>query len=222
MSEGYQTEEEQIEAIKKWWKENGTSTLVGIALAVAAVFGWQGWQKQQQQDAYNASALYQNLISLVDQSQGPLSGEQLATATHLADTLKADFNKSTYANFAALYKAQFAVAVNDYDAAETELRWVLNQNTTEEIVAQARLRLARVLTVKKQYDEALALLSTTAPGYEALYNEQQGDVYLAQGKILEAKNAYDMAKSKNNESEKPVNNALLDLKLQQLQTSEGV
>ena len=41
------TEEEQIEAIKRWWKKNGSSLLLGIALALAIVFGWQAWQNHQ-------------------------------------------------------------------------------------------------------------------------------------------------------------------------------
>ena len=47
MSDSYRTEEEQVEALKAWWRENGKSTVVAIAMAVMGVFGWQGWQKQQ-------------------------------------------------------------------------------------------------------------------------------------------------------------------------------
>lgn len=221
MSDGYQTEEEQIEAIKKWWKENGTSTLVGIALAVAAVFGWQGWQKQQQESAYSASAMYQNLIGIANTEQGQLTDEQISTANHLAETLKTDFRSSSYAQFAALYKAKFAVAANDLDAAESELRWVLGQSLDPEMAAQTRLRLSRVLSAKQQYDEAMNVLSGDALAYAALYDEQKGDIYLAQGNNDSARQAYNDAKQKNSESEKQVNNALLELKLQQLKIAEG-
>jgi predicted negative regulator of RcsB-dependent stress response len=37
------TEEEQIEALKRWWEENGKQTLLGIALIVGGYFGWQAW-----------------------------------------------------------------------------------------------------------------------------------------------------------------------------------
>jgi len=37
------------------------------------------------------------------------SKEMLATARHFADTLKTDFESSTYAQFAALFKARLAV-----------------------------------------------------------------------------------------------------------------
>jgi len=38
------TDEEQVEAIKQWWKNNGSSLLIGIGAALAIAFGWQAWQ----------------------------------------------------------------------------------------------------------------------------------------------------------------------------------
>ena len=220
MSENYQTEEEQIEAIKKWWAENGKSTVAGIAIAVASVFGWQGWQKQQLEAGYAASAAYQNLMQTVSESQGKLEGENLATATHLAETLKAEHASSVYAQFAALYKAQFAVTANDLDTAESELRWVLTQKPSVELNAQARLRLARVLLAKQQYDQALAELTGDVDGYKPLYLELQADIYLAKGDAEKARDFYQQAKQLN-AVDNPGANNLLDLKLQQLTPAEG-
>lgn len=218
MSENYQTEEEQIEAIKRWWAENGKSTVVGIVLAIAGVFGWQGWQKQQQESAYTASAVYQELLQAVSQSQGQLEGEALSTASHLADTLKADYSSSVYAQFASLYKAQFAVNANKLDEAEAELRWLLQQSPSAELAIQAHLRLARVLLAKQQFDQALAELTGPSAGYEALFNEVKGDIYLAKGESQKARDFYLQAKELNPGAA----NNLLELKLQQLQPSEEV
>ena len=44
----YETEEEQIEALKDWWRENGNSLLIGVAVALVAVFGFRGWQTSVQ------------------------------------------------------------------------------------------------------------------------------------------------------------------------------
>ena len=38
------SEEEQLEVVKRWWKENGTSLIAGAVLAAAGVFGWNAWQ----------------------------------------------------------------------------------------------------------------------------------------------------------------------------------
>ena len=222
MSENYQTEEEQIEAIKRWWAENGKSTVVGIVLAVAAVFGWQGWQKQEQASTYAASALYQDLLQTVSQSTGKLEGEALATAGHLADKLKSEYSSSVYAQFASLYKAQFAVNANNLDEAQAELRWVLQQNPSAELKAQTHLRLARVLLAKQQYEQALVELSGSSAGYEALFNEVKGDIHLAKGESQKAREFYLQAKALNTEAAQGAANNLLELKLQQLQPSEGV
>ena len=32
----FETEEQQVEAIKRWWKENGTAVIIGIVLAVSS------------------------------------------------------------------------------------------------------------------------------------------------------------------------------------------
>lgn len=222
MSENFETDEEQIEAIKKWWAENGKSTVAGIALAVAAVFGWQGWEKQQQETAYAASSAYQTLVQAVEQGQGQLAGEQLSTAQHMADTLKNDFSSTVYAQFAALYKAQFAVTAKDLDTAEIELRWVLQQQPAAELAAQTRLRIARVLLAKQQYDNALAELNGQALGYEALYFELKGDIYVAKGELEKARDSYQQAKSVSADTTASRANNLLDLKIQQLPKAEEV
>ena len=40
----YNTEEEQVEAIKKWWNENGKSIITGIIIGVIAIFGWRSYE----------------------------------------------------------------------------------------------------------------------------------------------------------------------------------
>ena len=60
--ESYRTEEEQVEALKKWWDENGRSTIAAIIVALGIGFGWQGWQKYQDTESENASQRYQNLL----------------------------------------------------------------------------------------------------------------------------------------------------------------
>ena len=41
------TEEEQVEQLKKWWKENGLSIVGGVVVGLALVFGWRSWQHHQ-------------------------------------------------------------------------------------------------------------------------------------------------------------------------------
>ena len=60
--EPYSTEEEQLEALRRWWNENGRSTLTAVLFAVAAGFGWQAWKANEVQQHEQASDVYQTLV----------------------------------------------------------------------------------------------------------------------------------------------------------------
>lgn len=187
----YRTEEEQVEALRRWWDENGRSTLVAIVLAVSAGFGWQAWQERQQQLAEAASLSYEELLQAVQ-----LAGDedQVATIRHLAQGLKEDYTRSIYASFAALHLARQAVMEDDLVRAEEELRWVLTANPTEEVRMLAELRLARVVAARGNLQGAMEiLLAAEAGAYEPAYAEARGDIYLQQGERDKAIEAYEEA-----------------------------
>ena len=61
----YQSEEEQVEALRKWWQENGKSTMAAIVVALAASFGWQSWKEHRSTQAEIASSVYQDMLEVV-------------------------------------------------------------------------------------------------------------------------------------------------------------
>ncbi len=192
------TEEEQLEALKRWWNENGKSTIAAVVLAVGGYFGWESWQTSQQQQAEAASALYQDLLeaAIVEPGQS-LDDATAATANHLAATLKDSHSSSLYAAQAALILAKLSVEDGRLDEAAVELEWVLAQKPELELRLLAQLRLARVAIAQQDYDKALSLL-TVADGvdlasYSASYAEVRGDVYLMQGQTDQARNEYQSA-----------------------------
>ena len=195
MVETYQTEEEQVEALRKWWQENGRSTVAAIALALAAGFGWQGWQDHQQGQAENASALYEEMLeALAPGAPESPSSEQLTTGRHLAEKLKTEFDGSTYALFAGMHLARLAVAQDDLGTAEEELRWVLSSGASGELQQFAQLRLARVVAAAGETDEALKMLAVdAADGFEGAYAEARGDIYLQREEPQLAREAYQQA-----------------------------
>lgn len=189
--ETYRTEEEQVEALRRWWDENGRSTLFAIVLAVGAGFGWQAWQQQQQKQAETASLRYEELLQAVQ-----LAGDdkQLATIRHLAEGLKKDHSGSAYAGFAALHLARLAVMEDDLAAAEEELRWVLTAKPAEEVRMLAELRLARVVAARGNLDGSLEILLVDETGaYEPAYAEARGDIYQQLGEREKAIEAYQAA-----------------------------
>lgn len=188
------TEEEQLETLKRWWADNGRSVIIGIVLAVGGYFGWQAWQNQQQQQREAASVLYQELSELVADAQS-LSEDQRSAAQSITEELKADYGNLLYATDAALLMAGVAVQQGDLAQAEKHLRWILEQNVSEEMNLLARLRLASVLYGQEDYQQAMTVLAEASePGaYAAAYAEQRGDLLLAQNQPAEAKAAYQSA-----------------------------
>ncbi|MBI2993925.1 MAG: tetratricopeptide repeat protein [Gammaproteobacteria bacterium] len=182
----YRTEEEQLEALRGWWKENGQSAVLGVVIGLAAVFGWRAWQSHELNRGEAASALYQELAIAVRNSE-----------TDKADKTAADlqrrFSDTPYAIFAALIHARLAVDAGDPGAAAGHLRTALAKNRDPVLKREIRLRLARVLESQDMHDEAFALLDGAPGAYEADYGELRGDIEAARGRIEAARAAYENA-----------------------------
>ncbi len=187
----FRTEEEQVEALRKWWDDNGRSTLFAIVMAIAAGFGWQGWQQYQQQQAEEASIRYEALQEATQQVD---EEEQRATIRHLAEGLKSDYSGSTYAQFASLHLARLNVLEGDLVAAERELRDVLTASPAAAVRILAELRLARVVAASGDPTVALEILDAAEAGaYAPAYAEARGDMYVQMDQTDMAVAAYEDA-----------------------------
>ncbi len=190
----YRTEEEQVEAIRRWWDENGRSILVAIVLALAAGFGWQAWKDHNKTQAENASHVYQAMLqSLSDSAPGE---RDFLEAIDLAEQLKSDYTGTSYAQFASLHLAKLAAKNNDLDEAKHQLLWVLSKAAANSDIAEvAQLRLARVLAAAGETEQALDILATRKSGaYAASSAVVQGDIYMQLGQLDDARDAYLAAK----------------------------
>jgi predicted negative regulator of RcsB-dependent stress response len=191
--DSYRTEEEQVEALKRWWQENGRSTIAAVVLALAAGFGWQGWQEHRKQEAENASVAYEEMLNAMRESAAQADLGRLKT---LAQRVKSDYGSTAYAQFAGMHLARLAVSEGDLATAEQELRWVLTQNPDPELRLLAELRLARVRTAQGEPRAALDILTAESAGaYEPAYAEAEGDAWLELGETGKAIAAYEKAVS---------------------------
>lgn len=190
--EPYNTEEEQLEALKRWWNENGRSIVVGVVIALAGTFGWQSWQSNKAQQQQSASDVYQAMMRSMGAGMPSSGGGE---SIGLANTLKSEYSGTAYAQFAALHLAAIAVGNGELTEAEEQLRWVLGKATKGSDTAQvAQMRLARVLAASGQTDQALAILTEAGEGtYAASYAAAEGDILLAAGRDDEARVAYGKA-----------------------------
>ncbi|KZZ58728.1 hypothetical protein A3762_06975 [Oleiphilus sp. HI0125] len=183
----FKTEEEQIAAIKNWWKNNGSSVLLAVVAALAIVFGYRAWQNNVESDKATASALYQQLVSISTQQAG-LGDDQ--SASFIANELKEKFTDSEYARFAALFLAKQAVTAKDYDTALAELDFVLESNEDPRTIHIVNARKARILSAKGEYEAAHALLDASDEAFAPAYLEIKGDIYILQGDRESAKESY--------------------------------
>lgn len=211
------TEEEQIEAIKSWWKENGKSLVIMIAVAVSAVYGYKAWQNNQLTSSENASFMYQQLVDTVlenPQASPSAKKENLATSKHLAKSLKAEHGKTQYARYGSLLMAKVAVNSGDLDIGLQELDWLLEQEPQPLLKSIALIRKAQILAEQTDYSQALSLLKGVSDqSIQVQAIELEGDIYLAQGNPEKARLAYQKAMDN-----KPLGNAkdVLSLKLNDL------
>ncbi len=182
----YTTEEQQVEAIKGWWQENGRSLIAGTLLGLALLFGWRYYNDYQQTAREQANADYGRLMT------------QLATepeaALEAVAAFAAEHEGSAYGDLAALQLAAAAVEADKLALAQAQLQRVAERGELEEARAIASLRLARVLTAQGQFDAALTWLAgVQAVAYQAQVAEVRGDLYLQQGKPELARAAYQQA-----------------------------
>lgn len=221
--EAYRTEEEQLEALRRWWREQGRSTLLIIAVAIAAVFGYRAWSEQQAEYRQQVAGLYQGLLSADQQlDQGEPTAGQLQTARHLAKTLRDEHGDTTYARLAALFQAKYALRDDQPDAAAAALQWVIQQDSADALAQLARLRLARVHYAQGDAEAALAALDSGDPGsYAAAYSALRGDVLHAGGDIDGATAAWRQSATLAGELAEPVRDPVLQLKLDNVAAADG-
>lgn len=215
----YDSEEQQVEAIKQWLRKNGLPVLLTLVISIAGITGWKSWTnaKNEQQEA--ASAIYQDMMdALVLVKNTPTSGtdKQITTLQHLANQLIEEYPRLQYAHFAALTLAKVAVEKGDLTGAEKQLQWVLAQDADKPLAGVATVRLARVMASQGHYDDALKMLETLAdPSFQVLVEEVRGDIYLQKGDKNAARLAYqhsiELASTQNKQSDRLVQMKLDDL-----------
>ncbi len=204
MSE-YLTEEEQVEALKKWWRENGKAIIVGAVLGLSLVGGWQAWQNYQKGQAELASAYYEEFMLAAK------AGDDSAQAQ--GERLLQRHGDSTYAQFAALELAALAYRRGDRDEARSQLSWVLDRADEPAIAQLARLRLARVLIDSKDFDGATRLIEAAGDdSYAGEFAALRGDLAMAQGEREKARAAYQEALLKGAGDAEIIRMKLVDLK----------
>lgn len=211
------TEEEQIEAIKHWWKRNGTSLLIGIGAALIIVFGWQAWQNRQAEQRTLAASEFASLLSALNTDD---KEKRMDTVKYTVSQLQDKYEDSAYALYGTLILAKQQLLEQDKaDAAIESLKWA--QSRVEEGSALApivRHRLAQAELSAGKYDDALSTVrgASKSDSFDAMFAELEGDILMAKGDREGAVAAYRKASEANSMNR----NGVLELKMSDLAIGE--
>ena len=189
------SDEEQLESLKRWWKENGTQLLIMVVVVIGGWFGWQQWQDAREQKAAAASAIYSDIMEL--SGRGPvetLTDENKMRLLELAESLRVDYEGSQYAQYANMMLARMAVGDEDLGKAAELLQEVMESSDDSELANIARIRLARVEVAQDNYTRALEILDVEVPmAMTSLFAELRGDVHYYLEDFAAARAAYQSA-----------------------------
>ena len=190
----YDTEEQQVEAIKEWWKENGKAVILGGVIGLGALFGWRYYQDSVIAAKDAASQSYSVAIEALTEK----GTEASATVQSFIDG-----NKDTeYAALAALQLAKAQIDAGDIDAALTQLEWAKANSSDETLAPLVTFRIARVLAEKGELDKALSeLASIKADSWTGRVAELKGDLLLRKGDKDGAYTAYTEAQQAKDASQ---------------------
>lgn len=186
----YDSEEEQVAAIKGWWKENGTSSITGAVVGILLIAGWNFWQSYQQDKATQASALFSQLLESVSQ-------EKNESVQKISERITGQYGSTAYATYAALLLAKTKVQQGDLESAKSILENQMREADSPELKNLARLRLIKIMQATADYEKGLQLIAeldqSAVQGFAANYDELKGDLYVELERLDEARTAYQSA-----------------------------
>ena len=184
-------EQEKLDELKAWWREYGRLVILGVVVFMLAIGGFQGWRYYRDSQALEAGALYEQL------AQAERTGDR-KKVWEIADQIVSKYGSTPYAVFGALSAARASFEVADVAKAKSHLSWVMQNAHQDQLRDIARLRLAAVQLDEKNYAEALKLVeSPPVDGMTGLYADLRGDILVAQGNAVQARDAYQLALDKS-------------------------
>ncbi len=183
----YMTEDEQLEAIKKWWKRYGNLVTVFFSLVLLSIAGYRYMQWHQAKLTQQASITYENMMI-------SFSNQNIKSVRSYANELIKNYEHTVYADAAHMTLAKIYISKEKFDQAKNELQTVANNSKMLSLKQVAKIRIARIMAAGKEYTNALGELSSIDDkAYLPVINELKGDIYSLTGQYKEAMDAYRMA-----------------------------
>lgn len=170
----YDTEEQHVEAIKDWWKENGKAVIIGAVVGLGGLFGWRYYQDTVIQASETASQSYTTAMNTL-QEKG-VDAQSDVQAFIESNEVK------EYSVLAALQLAKAQVEAKDFAAALEQLKWAQSNTKDAALSPLISYRIARIETEMGNFDAANTELGkVTDTAWAGRIAELRGDIALRQG-----------------------------------------
>jgi predicted negative regulator of RcsB-dependent stress response len=209
MAEDFLTEEEQIEATKRFLAENGVWLVGTVALTIALFYGYRYYEHSRVERALKAASEFATMTAAIDKNER-------STARRIAENIVQTYSGSPYADQAELALARLFVDEGKIAEAAGPLAVVMTSSKDSELKNIARLRLARIQIDQGKSDDAIQTLAGGADSasFASRYHEVRGDALLAKkdtsGAAAEYRAALQLSESRGPDA------ALLELKISDL------
>jgi len=169
-------EHEQGQRVQDWLRRNGLSIVGGVALGIAAIWGWKNWQATQLHGSAADNARYQ---AVVDQ----LASSELEEAARQVQALESE-SSGIYVDLAALALVKAQVQAGKVDEAIAVLQGLKAEGEFKALVQQ---RIARLQIESGKPTEAIATLGAAS---DATSLEIIGDAHVAATQPDKARDVY--------------------------------
>ena len=158
-----------------------------ILLIVLSVTGLRFYQGRQATILMHASQAFNDLMDTTAKGD-------IIRIEAKANYIKTTYPSTIYATSSALLLAKQATDHKKYQAANLQLKWVIDNATSKSFKQIARLRMSRIYLYQKQYAQALKTLDSVDEAlFSSIIHEVKGDIYFAQGKTTDANQQYKLA-----------------------------
>ena len=182
----YETEEDQIKAIKKFWNNNKKIIFVAILIILLLSISHNIYNNNKYYNANKSVNLYYGILQANIDNKNDIVNSEF-------NELKTNYPKSAYSSLAALVVASREISDNKYQDAITNLEWV-RQQKVDGISIIATLRLARIYTEINMLDEAKKTInSISSKDFLAEKNLILGNIAVAEKDLIKAKQFYKTA-----------------------------
>lgn len=190
----YDSEEQQVEAIKDWWKENGKAVIFGAVIGLGGLFGWRYYQDSVTAAQEAASESYTTVIQ-------ELAVKGADATANVQGFIEAN-GESQYAVLAAMQLAKAQVDAGNLDEALAQLEWAKSATKDQALLSILHYRIARIQAQQTDFDAAISeLANINDESWMGRVEELKGDILLLKGDEEGAYAAYTQAQQSGEPSQ---------------------